>query len=225
MKIRVVLEGMGSFSLNLAHQEACTKFRQITELLLSDDVPKKQQVEEKAREVLHKAQTITIPEAAITPEEVERLKHALQSSPIVVTPVPKHDEVATEVAVTKVETALQQPLHVTSKLPSSPVTEPEKDSSPTFSYKGFMYIKCLHCGKFHGYFIKEPMDYYVCRECTKSFRFKESLSKLYLDCACGNHIWYRTNLGDFAHEIACPRCNALVDVKFNQDTGDYVTIP
>lgn len=90
-------------------------------------------------------------------------------------------------------------------------------------YKGFLYIRCDHCGEEIGYYAKERTNEFSCRECGK----KTDLSELRwanVDCKCGKHFTYRTNAKSEILTINCINCGFPVDMMINTGRNAYVSI-
>ena len=104
-------------------------------------------------------------------------------------------------------------------------TEPVKlPDNPKIMYKGFLYIKCPHCGEVKGYFTRNEMEYYFCKECEVTTYFDQPLNPLYVRCECGKGIRYMTNMQESAFDINCLECGAPVAVHWNAKKKLYETI-
>lgn len=101
-----------------------------------------------------------------------------------------------------------------------PMMEPEPIHK---SYRGFLYIKCQHCGEERGFCAKQPVSEYKCRTCGKVTPFEE-LADLNVDCECGKHFYYHTNMTEYAFDVDCIECGTPVAVKWNKKKKMYVTI-
>lgn len=97
--------------------------------------------------------------------------------------------------------------------------EPETQES----YKGFLYIRCEHCGQVHGYCAKELMTFHKCPDCSGKTKLK-NLTHLYVNCECGKKWKYRTNMTDFAFDVNCVQCGTPVAVKWNKRAEQYETM-
>lgn len=104
--------------------------------------------------------------------------------------------------------------------------DPDKDEYPIPApegYSGFLYIKCEHCGQIHAFCAKHKLTYHKCPDCGNKTDL-EDLTPLYMRCECGQKSKYMTNMDEFAFDINCIQCGALVAVKYNNKKGSYETI-
>lgn len=69
------------------------------------------------------------------------------------------------------------------------------------SYKGFLLIKCEECGKIKGFCSKHEITYHQC-ECGHRTELRD-LRPMHLNCKCGNHYKYMTNIQDENFEYTC----------------------
>ena len=90
-------------------------------------------------------------------------------------------------------------------------------------YKGFMYIKCEHCGETRGFCAKQPIDEYRCNECGGKTKLKD-LRRMFLDCECGSHYKYYTNETAEVVTNNCINCGSPVDMMLNSRRTAYVSI-
>ena len=90
-------------------------------------------------------------------------------------------------------------------------------------YKGFMYIKCEHCGETRGFCAKQPIDEYRCDECGGKTKLKD-LRRMFLDCECGSHYKYYTNETAEVVTNNCINCGSPVDMMLNSRRTAYVSI-
>lgn len=90
-------------------------------------------------------------------------------------------------------------------------------------YKGFLYIKCQHCGEVKSFCSKKTIKNYRCPECGTETPLK-NLSHLWLDCECGKASHYFTNMTEYAFDVNCIECGAPVAVKWNSREKLYDTI-
>ena len=90
-------------------------------------------------------------------------------------------------------------------------------------YKGFLYIKCQHCGEVKSFCSKKTIKNYRCPECGTETPLK-NLSHLWLDCECGKASHYFTNMTEYAFDVNCIECGAPVAVKWNSRKKLYDTI-
>ena len=89
-------------------------------------------------------------------------------------------------------------------------------------YKGFLYIKCPHCGKVKGFCSKEELKEYQCKECGETLRL-EGLKPMFVHCECGKGFKYYTNMDEEQFEYTCINCGAPVDMKINGRKNAFVT--
>lgn len=89
-------------------------------------------------------------------------------------------------------------------------------------YRGFLLIKCKHCGKLKGFCAKTPIREFSC-ECggkTELYGLKPAYPK----CKCGSHYRYKTNITEEKFEYNCLNCGSPVDMELNSRRNTYVTI-
>lgn len=97
-----------------------------------------------------------------------------------------------------------------------PVQEPEL-------YKGFLLIKCEHCGKVRGFCAKTPTDESWC-ECGAVNELHD-LKPAHLKCSkCGSNFTYKTNIADEVFDYTCLNCGSPIDLELNKRGDTYVTI-
>jgi len=89
-------------------------------------------------------------------------------------------------------------------------------------YKGFLLIKCGHCGKIKGFCIKTSISEFIC-DCGGKTELKD-LKAVFLNCKCGRNYKYYTNVTDETFETKCLNCGSPIDLKFNNRRNNYVTI-
>lgn len=90
-------------------------------------------------------------------------------------------------------------------------------------YKGFLFIKCEHCGETRGFNAKVPIDEYKCSECGGKTKLI-GLRPAHLDCECGKHWKYQTNETADVLTINCINCGRPVDMMLNSRRTAYVSI-
>ena len=90
-------------------------------------------------------------------------------------------------------------------------------------YKGFLFIKCEHCGETRGFNAKVPIDEYKCSECGGKTKLK-GLRPAHLDCECGKHWKYQTNETADVLTINCINCGQPVDMMLNARRTAYTSI-
>lgn len=89
-------------------------------------------------------------------------------------------------------------------------------------YKGFLLIKCKHCGKLKGFCAKTPIREFSC-ECGGKTELHD-LKMAHLHCKCGSHWKYKTNVTEEKIEYNCLNCGSPVDMELNSRRNTYVTI-
>ncbi len=97
-----------------------------------------------------------------------------------------------------------------------------QEPDATKGYKGFLLIKCQHCGKMKGFCAKKPMSSYIC-DCggeTQLNRMQEADA----DCECGKRWIYKTNADDAIIEVNCIACGNPIDMSYNPRRHIYKTI-
>lgn len=104
---------------------------------------------------------------------------------------------------------------------------PEKNLQPgeqhePEEYKGFLLIKCKHCGKVKGFCAKTPITEYTC-ECGGKTEL-HNLKPAFLNCKCGERYKYKTNITDETFDYNCLNCGSPVDLELNSRRNTYATI-
>lgn len=89
-------------------------------------------------------------------------------------------------------------------------------------YKGFLLIKCKHCGKLKGFCAKTPIREFSC-ECGGKTELHD-LKMAHLHCKCGSYWKYKTNVTEEKIEYNCLNCGSPVDMELNSRRNTYVTI-
>lgn len=89
-------------------------------------------------------------------------------------------------------------------------------------YKGFLIVECEHCGKTRGFCAKQPVSSYVC-ECGQRTEL-HGLKTAHLQCKCGSHYIYRTNISEMRFDFPCLNCGNPVDLELNRRGDTYITI-
>lgn len=103
--------------------------------------------------------------------------------------------------------------------------EPTKKESANRTYKGFLHLKCQHCGTVIAFFAKEEISYYYCKECGKETPFDEPLKNMELSCpSCGKVFRYRTNSKEPQITHTCIECGAPVDMEYVEKKDCYMTM-
>ena len=73
------------------------------------------------------------------------------------------------------------------------VEETENAPDEKKKVKGFVYIKCIHCGAISGRCLKNQADHFTCPECGKETEL-DDLRELSVNCECGKRFFYQTNI-------------------------------
>ncbi len=89
-------------------------------------------------------------------------------------------------------------------------------------HKGFLLIKCRHCGKIKGFCAKTPIKEFSC-ECGGKTELHD-LKMAHLHCKCGSNWKYKTNITEEKFEYNCLNCGSPVDMELNSRRNTYVTI-
>ena len=103
--------------------------------------------------------------------------------------------------------------------PYGPWAAPEERKR---GHKGFLLIKCQHCGKLKGFCAKTPIHTYIC-DCGGKTPI-QNLVHASASCKCGKTWRYRTNADDKMIEINCIKCGNLIDLIWNARRGIYATL-
>lgn len=99
--------------------------------------------------------------------------------------------------------------------------QPEPQREPE-AYKGFLIIKCEHCGEIRAFCAKTPITQNTCK-CGHATELHD-LKPLHLKCKCGSTFNYRTNITDNAFDWPCLNCGSPVDLELNKRGDTYVTV-
>lgn len=89
-------------------------------------------------------------------------------------------------------------------------------------YTGKLMIECPRCRKIRGTFCKDPRHTWEC-ECGEKIELNH-LKRLYINCECGGHRKYKTNLTQQMADVPCPDCGAPVAVEWKAKKWVYTTI-
>lgn len=100
--------------------------------------------------------------------------------------------------------------------------QPEPQREPE-AYKGFLIIKCEHCGEIRAFCAKTPITQNTCK-CGHATEL-HGLKRVFLKCnKCGNQFKYQTNITDEVFDYSCLNCGSPVDLQLNKRGDTYVTI-
>ena len=100
---------------------------------------------------------------------------------------------------------------------------PFSKMQPKAGHKGFLYIQCPYCQTERGFCVKETITKNICRGCGSEILL-ENMAPLYVDCECGSHYRYMTNMGEKIFDISCINCGSSVAVNWNARKKLYETI-
>ena len=89
-------------------------------------------------------------------------------------------------------------------------------------YKGFLLIKCQHCGEVRGFNSRNEISSYKC-DCGGETPLGKLIPLTAL-CECGKRWRYLTNLTQDSYELNCIHCGSPIPVFFNDKKGKYETI-
>lgn len=92
-------------------------------------------------------------------------------------------------------------------------------------YKGFLHLKCPHCGHVMDTCIKNEQDSFTCKKCKRAIPMTEDVMvRADLRCECGKRAWYWTNRKEALFDMTCIECTAPVAVEWNRRKRRYTTI-
>jgi hypothetical protein len=97
-----------------------------------------------------------------------------------------------------------------------------QEESEQEEYRGFMLIKCEHCGKIKGFCARDSISKYTC-DCGEKTELHD-LKVAFPRCKCGSSYKYMTNLTDKKIEYSCLNCGNLIDLEFNDHRNKYFTV-
>lgn len=100
-------------------------------------------------------------------------------------------------------------------------TEKAEEHEPE-EYKGFLLIKCKHCGKIKGFCAKTPISEFSC-DCGGKTELYD-LKPAYIHCKCGSSWKYKTNNTDETFDYNCLNCGSPVDLELNSRRNTYITV-
>lgn len=135
-----------------------------------------------------------------------------------------------------VPTTFEEPAHeepvepsvATVEEPTEEVSEPECSNTPVEEeaeprkYRGFLLIKCKHCGEVRGFNSRNDISSYKC-DCGGETPLGK-LVPLTALCECGKRWRYLTNLTTDSYEMNCIHCGSPIPVFFNEKKGKYETL-
>ncbi len=98
----------------------------------------------------------------------------------------------------------------------------KKQEDKQQGYKGFLYVKCDHCGEVKGYCASDYITKSRC-SCGEYTELKD-MHPLYVDCQCGKSFRYMTNMTDKVFDVPCVECGNPVAVEWREKNKQYQTI-
>ncbi|MCI8921135.1 MAG: hypothetical protein HFE88_04570 [Acutalibacter sp.] len=129
--------------------------------------------------------------------------------------VPQHPEPKTQLAKPR--------SRVESLFPNFRASKPQKiDEDTKQGYKGFLLVKCADCGSVWGFCSKAVIIKAKCR-CGNETPLS-GLKPAYLECKCGSHYKYMTNIADDQFTYKCLNCGAPVDMALNKNGTAYLPL-
>lgn len=108
------------------------------------------------------------------------------------------------------------------KAPTTKLGEEQVENEEPQEYRGFLLIKCNHCGKIKGFCAKNPISQFTC-ECGGKTELHD-LKPAFLKCKCGSQYKYKTNVTDERFDYGCLNCGSPVDMELNSRRNTYVTV-
>ena len=103
----------------------------------------------------------------------------------------------------------------------SVATGKNQEQEPEY-VKGFIIPKCEKCGKVGFFFSKERSSSYEC-SCGHVTAFHE-MKPVYMDCRCGEHFRYMTNLQTASFKYKCINCGEETELSMNSRRNAYITV-
>ena len=105
--------------------------------------------------------------------------------------------------------------------PTEETAEPEEVPYQDYGrYRGFLHIKCSHCGEIKSFCAKKPITGYFCKNC-KKFTDLDDLKPLWTKCTCGGYHKYLTNLEDKLFDMECPDCGKFIAMEYDSKRKVY----
>lgn len=106
--------------------------------------------------------------------------------------------------------------------PSEPEHTEEPSSNEPRKYRGFLVVKCQHCGHTKGFLARQEISNYKC-DCGGITPLGD-LVPLTALCECGKRWRYMTNMTDDSFEINCIHCGSPIPVFWNDKKHKYETM-
>lgn len=110
--------------------------------------------------------------------------------------------------------------------------QPQRESVAAFAlerpedrtqYRGFLLIRCEHCGQRKSFNANTPISTFRCEGCHQHTLLR-NLTPVFADCECGKHWKYRTNETADLMEINCLECGSPISLAYNARKKVYATI-
>lgn len=121
------------------------------------------------------------------------------------------------------QAAVEKAIELAGKEPKAAEPKELEELPVKRTYRGFLYIRCDHCGERKAFCAKEPMGWYRCSKCGERTEL-EAMAEIYVECECGKRAHYVTNMIEPEFDIDCIDCGNPVAVHFNEKKGVYETI-
>lgn len=91
-------------------------------------------------------------------------------------------------------------------------------------YKGFMHMRCPHCGEIRTFCTKNGITHYHCSKCNCNTVLEGNARTLWVNCPCGVNARYTTNMTEKMFDMECPECRNPVAVEWNSKKHIYQPI-
>ena len=104
-----------------------------------------------------------------------------------------------------------------------PQTTESALEAPPEGYKGFLMIHCEHCGHVRAFCSKYTLSWYKCPACGEKTKLT-GLVPVHINCECGRHSRYFTNITDPEMDVDCIDCGSPVAVEWNGKKKCYETM-
>lgn len=151
-------------------------------------------------------------------DEVTEVANATSEEPVVPATVeePTVEEPVEDASVTAEEEHVEEVIEN-----RGCVSSPDEEGEPK-KYKGFLLIKCQHCGEVRGFNSRNEISSYKC-DCGGETPLGKLIPLTAL-CECGKRWRYLTNLTQDSYEMNCIHCGSPIPVFFNDKKGKYETL-
>jgi ribosomal protein S27E len=100
-----------------------------------------------------------------------------------------------------------------------------RKQEPQEGYRGFLLLRCPHCGKVQAFCARNYLTEAKCQGCGESFPL-EDLIPAHVNCVkCSGHYRYRTNnITQEPVPFNCFGCGAPIDLELNKKGTALVTV-